>query len=308
MHIATYEAVKPLKETLRSELKIAPLLFVLFQLACMSAKGSELPDSSFIWTIRTIEWGRCEGTSTYMVSGDTLIGTKVYKQILITPDSIYSDSNSSYYCAARDSAGFWFFIPGGDSTEYQLYNFNASIGEIIKINNPWSVGEVDVHIISKDSVLIGDEYKTRLGIGIRQGELWEYWIEDIGCLSGVFYSCFFIFDIGYSLSCTYKNGEFYYNFGFAEFCGCWPKTSIDKLLKDPHVSIYPSPSNGTLHIKNQLHESSIVSFYSIEGKLIDEYILEGETSKRISLNHVGSVIARIEVNGTVTSQIIQIIR
>lgn len=287
--------------------RYSALLILFIQFLCTSVIGSELPDSSFIWTIRSVGWGQCDGVHSYMLSQDTLIGIKNYKQILVTPDSVYSESNSSYYCAARDSAGFWYFIPSWDSTEYLLYNFNVSVGEILKLNNPWSVGEVEVHVISKDSILVGDEYKTRLGIGVRPGELWEYWIEDIGCLFGLFYSCHFIFDMGYELSCTYLMGEYYYNFGFHDFCGCWPGTSIENPVNDHQVTIYPNPSPGTFSIKNQSQESSIVSFYSIEGKLIDEIFLGANSSKQISLKYSGIVIARIVGCGLIKNQIIQII-
>lgn len=275
---------------------------------CGFGKGSELPDSSFIWTIRSIGWGNCNGVSTYKISSDTLIGDRVYKQIFATSDSVFSESDNSYYCSARDSAGYWFFIPEGDSTEYLLYDFNASIGDTVQINNPWSVGEVDGLVISKDSVLIEDVYKTRLGIGARQGELWEYWIEDIGCLSGLFYSCYFIFDQGYELTCTYLHDEFYHNFGYDGLCGCYPRTTIESGETYLRVSIYPNPSNGKINIENPLQIRLTLNFYSMEGKLIDQMVLDGNETKNLTLDYNGNIAVRIEGNEIYTTQIIQMIK
>ena len=283
------------------------VLIILFQFLFNSVIGSELPDSSFVWTIRSIDWEQCVDVNSYMLSGDTLIGNKHYKKILVTPDSVYSESNNSYFCAARDSAGFWFFIPSWDSTEYLLYNFNASVGEILEINNPWSVGRAEAHVVSKDSILVNDEYRTRLGIGAQQGEVWEYWIEDVGCSFGLFFSCHFIFDWVQELSCTYLRGEFYYNFGSHDFCGCWPGTLVENQINNQQVSIFPNPSTGTFIIRNQSKEPSIVSFYSIEGKLLDKILLESNSSKQISIEYSGSVIARIVGSGLEIYRIIQIV-
>ena len=285
-------------------MKRIAILLLLLQFLSLDVFGSELPDSSFVWTIRSIGWGQCEGVSTYMVSCDTLIGNRVYKQFFATPDSIFSEANSSYFCAARDSAGLWYFIPGEDSIEYLLYDFNVLVGETVQINNPWTVGEVDAFVISKDSILVGSEYKTRIGIGPREGELWEYWIEDIGCLSGLFYSCFFIFDIGFELSCTYSYGEFYHNFGYQERCGCWPKTSVEGIVDVAQVSIFPNPSNGRLWIESQSQVPTRISFYSIDGRLLGKYLVEGRCLKQITINQSGSIIAAIENSEVASYQII----
>jgi hypothetical protein len=288
--------------------KITPIVFIPACLFFANLEASELPDSSFTWTIRSIGWGECHGVSSYMISGDTLIGSKAYKQILVTPDSIFSESNNSYFCAARDSAGLWFFMPGGDSTEYLLYDFNGSMGDTLKINNPWSVGEIDALVISRDSILVKDEYKTRLGIGARQGELWEYWIEDVGSLHGLFYSCHFIFDIGYELSCTYYRGGFISNYGYRDFCGCWTRTSVDPQLNISKLKIYPNPSDGILNLSNQSPEFVSLYFYSAEGRLLDEITLEGKESKQLTSRYSGILIIRIEgpdFRGTQTIQIIK---
>ena len=275
--------------------------------SCLNVRGSGLPDSSFIWTIKYISWGACESVSSYMIKGDTLIEDKVYKQIYTVPDSIYSEESSLYYCAARDSSGKWYFIPGGNSIEYLLYDFNASVGDVIKVNNPWSVGEAEAHVISKDSVLIEGEYKTRIGIGARPGELWEYWIEDIGCESGLFYSCFYIFDIGYRLTCTYKNNDFYSNFGFNEYCGCGPNTLIEEEINDVPISIYPNPSFGTINIQNQKNLSVKIYFYSIDGKRIGFLKLNENAFNQIRFNYKGVIIVRIEGDGIHSTQRISLI-
>ena len=287
-------------------LLIAVSLFA--HIICGYGRESELPDSSFIWTIRSIGWGHCNGVSTYKISSDTLIGGKVYKKIFTTSDSIFSESDNSYYCSARDSAGLWFFVPGGDSIEYLLYNYSASIGDTIGINNPWSVGEINALVISKDSVLVEDVYKTRLGIGARQGELWEYWIEDIGCISGLFYSCYFIFDKGYELTCTYFQDEFYYNFGYDGLCGCYPRTSIESSKQALLPSIYPNPCNGVINIKNPLQTQLKFRLFSMEGKLIDQFVLGGYESKILEIDYKGNIGIRIEGNEIRTTRIIQMIK
>jgi hypothetical protein len=288
--------------------RIFLIVFLLTHILVSRLNGSELPDSSFIWTISHIEWGTCEGVSTYRISGDTLINNKAYKQIFTTSDSVFSELNSNYFCATRDSAGLWYFIPGWDSTEYLLYDFNVSLGETIRINNPWTFGEVDAYVISKDSILIEDEYKTRIGIGARQGEVWEYWIEDIGCLSGLFYSCFFIFDTGYQLTCTYSQGSFYHNFGFDGFCGCGPGTSIERVSNFAQVSIYPNPSRGIMSINNHSQTPLTICFYSINGRLIDQIKVESYATNTVKVNYLGNMVICVAGDGILDRQIIQVLK
>ena len=289
-------------------MKIRITQILVFQLLAVSVLGSELPDSSFIWTVRSISWGQCEAVHTYMVSNDTVIGANIYKKILVTPDSIYSESNSTYFCAARDSAGLWFFIPKGYSAEYLLYDFNASVDDTINLNNPWAVGEVEAYVVSRDSIVVGEKYKTRFGIGYRSGELWEYWIEDIGCLFGPFYSSFFICDIGYELSCIYYEGRFIHNFGFWDICGCWRSTSVEHSFPESQNYIFPNPSNGMLNIINPFNEYVRVSFFSIEGELLREYMLEEYSTKKIAFEYSGVIITRLCGSRKSLQQIIQIIK
>jgi hypothetical protein len=289
------------------QVKIAFIVISLLSAVSGFSIESELPDSSFIWTIRSIGWGNCQGVNTYMISGDTVIAGKQYKQILHSPDSIYDGSSSMYFCAVRDSANLWFFVPGGDSSEYILYDWNVAVGDTVELNNPWADGKVDALIISKDSVLVEDEYKMRLGIGVRQGELWEYWIEDIGCLSGLFYSSFFIFDIGFELSCTYSNGDFYHNFGYAEFCGCWPKTDVEYWDTDSPILLYPNPSIGSVYVSNNSPKELHISFYKMDGQCMKQMVLFGNESKSVKFETKGLIICRIEGEPNSLAKLIQIL-
>jgi hypothetical protein len=202
----------------------------------------------------------------------------------------------------------WYFIPDGDSIEYLLYDFNASVGEKITLNNPWAVGEVDAYVTSKDSILIDGAYKSRLGIGARPNEFWEYWIEDVGCLGGLFYSCFFIFDTGFELTCTYLYDEFQYNLGYHEYCGCFKSTSVITKSIGPDVSIFPNPSSGLLSIQNKTEEPVRIYFYSSEGRIIELVELPNNSRKSIEMNHQGAVFVNIVGENINKTQQIQVVK
>lgn len=63
----------------------------------VSGFGQTKIDSSATWTIASISMGGYYKNETFMVDGDTLINSILYKSISKTKDSIFDQLNSTYF-------------------------------------------------------------------------------------------------------------------------------------------------------------------------------------------------------------------
>ena len=214
-------------------------------------------DSDFneIWTIAEIGMGKYHENITYSTIHDTIINLNVYKAIYQTNDSIFSFTNSEYYCAYRIVDKQWYFIPKGEVDEYLLYDFNLKVNDTVYIDNPWvNNGLTELIALEIDSINLNEAYHKKVSIGYYDGyskdpHILEYWIEGIGCSNGLFYSGFTFFDLGFQLLCYHKNGELVYLNSPDNSCG-YLTTGLSKELPVDRINIYPNPAKNILNIEN----------------------------------------------------------
>ncbi len=208
------------------------------------------PDSNAVWSIATIEMGSYTKIIKYGIIGDTVINSKFYKKIGKSLDTnSFNPNNSTYFCAVRDFDKKWYFVQKNDTSENILYNFTAEVGDTILINNPWAIGNVPVKIISIDSILILNKYRKKYNTNSLSGGFPEQWIEGIGCNNGLFFSAFYLFDLGYQLFCFNLNDTLYYQ-NVPPNLDCDHVSNINEYLKmNKKCEIFPNPCNNNITIK-----------------------------------------------------------
>jgi len=216
--------------------------------------AQSLPDSSATWTIAHISMGSYYQNNSYQVQYDTLIQDNSFKTIFFTADSVFNLSNSSYHSAVREVEDKWYFIPENENQEYLLYDFDVTIEDTIPINNPWEDGRRDLIVFSKDSIELNDGFHKTFDVGIYDGpsgqpHVIDTWIKGIGSKNGLFYSGFFLFDIGFRLLCFREGQDLVYLNSPNGSCG-YIHVGVKKNNTSKLISIYPNP------IKNQLHIDS----------------------------------------------------
>ena len=163
-------------------------------------------------------------TVRYSLGTDTVIGDKLYQQLLRGGD---------YDGAIREGDNRNIFIvPRGSTHEYLLYEFNVNdLGK--NVSNLWIGGQADwspngyeatVKIVKGKSVNNRRYYDV--SVKVADGvTLTAHWLEGIGSLDGPSGSrCPAIVcegDMGQALLCAYKDGEQVYASEEAERFGCW---------------------------------------------------------------------------------------
>lgn len=232
-----------------------------------SGYSQTLPDTSATWTIATISMGSYVQNATYRMLGDTVIGDHSYRAIYITNDSVFDGSRSTYYCAIREELGRWFFIQKEGTKEYMLDDFNKTTGDTIAIRNPWW-GDMDLIVLSTGSTELTDGMHGTFEVGIYDGpsdepKVIDRWIEGIGSENGLFYSGFFLADIGYVLLCYHYKDDLIYLNSPDGTCG-YLRAGIDPGFVPSDIRISPNPVNDRLVVESEL--SLRMEVFDISGR------------------------------------------
>lgn len=126
--------------------------------------------------------------------GDTLINGIAYQKMYRSADESTFDASTATYAFAireEDNGEVWVFPPFS-SQEVLYMDFGLEVGETstvytkknFTIVGPISNDIVNIMISEKDSILIADEWRTRLLVEVGPFCYTEYWIEGIGNTGG----------------------------------------------------------------------------------------------------------------------------
>ena len=251
-------------------MKSLRLTFSLSLVLTSISFSQSLPDSSAIWTIASISMGSYFQNNTYSYETDTIINSLTYVTIFTTNDSIYDPSNSNYYCAVREYEGRWFFVLKDQTNEYLLYDFNVNIGDTVIINNPWTDGEKELIVFNTDSLELTDKYYRTIDVGFYDGpsgqpNIIDRWIKGIGSTNGLFYSGFYICDIGYQLLCFHRNDTLIYLDSPDGTCG-YILVGIKPKTLSEEIEVSPNPVIDLLIIGSK--DDLVIKLYDNTGKYI----------------------------------------
>ncbi|MDD2799173.1 MAG: T9SS type A sorting domain-containing protein [Bacteroidales bacterium] len=149
----------------------------------------------------------------YTVVGEKSINGLLYKNVVVTSDSIYNAAQSRFAFNIREDKGKWFYYNSTLSKEVLLYDFNLQVGDSIIAS--WSGLNVTLKVMKVDSLLLNGEWRKRLQMGQHDAYygndyFLHNWIEGIGSDDGILYSTVLVMDSGSTLLCFHRNGELVY--------------------------------------------------------------------------------------------------
>jgi hypothetical protein len=149
-----------------------------------------------------------------------------------------------------------------------LYDFNLQVGDTLKGLLAYC-NAVTSTVLSIDSILIDNSYRTRINFDTLDNCLWYSWIEGVGATTGL-NSCFFgHFEMGTWMQCFSLNG----NIGYTASCnpdtvpcGTLPVSIEDFLPGENGIHMFPNPADEKLYIQcNQRDEQFSFVLFDILG-------------------------------------------
>ena len=254
--------------------KLLLLLFVVsFSAQGQTSVYHPFPDSGAVWNGRYFGyWFDYVESYSYIMSGDTLIGSNVFHKLMIpfvaTQGSpvLGSPFHSAGYagCIREDVANKKvFYVAPGDTAEVLLYNFNLQVGDTIPGFTRFGCQQWPQVIYGIDSILIGSDYRKRWLTDMMD---YGYIIEGIGGNAGLLEGCLehtFIDGPGFRLDCFQQNGNTLYSYTSA------PCNLIDGVISitDENIfSLSPNPATNEFAIYNSQSAIKEVEVYDVVGR------------------------------------------
>lgn len=250
---------------------------------------SPFPDSNAIWNNKSY-WSPYKSINRYGIYGDTTIETQSYKKIFkIEDDSTLNISNMTYYAAIRENESKQIFVKFPDiEFEFLIYDFSLSVGDTVNTNAPNGYLNWMPCIITEIDTIELENNQQRRRFKINDWGEYEYWIEGIGSIGGLFHpiSDYLSGTINDLLCFKHNDTSIYINNPDCDKCFCSLATSTGELKNENHnIEIYPNPTSTILNINpiSEIGESKIRIFNSngtlIETKFINTYPYQFDVKK-----------------------------
>lgn len=253
-------------------------LAVLLCLSFYSLFGQSyrfIPDSNAYWNTTFYVWGSPYHWSPYGVVGDTIIGAYSYFQIRESlNDTVWESENSTYLCAVRQLEDKWLFMFENDTTEYLLYDFDVSVGDLLDIENPNSGQYSMTQVFEIDSIYLNNEWRRRIGVGPEMGGfIMEHWIEGIGSTQGLFTNLLQEVDAGTALTCFTENETLIYLNPIASSC-FYQGVNVNDVETRNGPLVFPNPSKDQCVVipRDRMKMISEIQLYDMHGSYMDFFI------------------------------------
>jgi hypothetical protein len=243
-----------------------------------------LVSSSNTWSILTnATAGGGSLNSFYVKVGDTaMIKGKEYQKVFISYDSIGLEDNwNQIGYMFEDFQSQQCYFQNMESQEGLIYDFSSGIGDTVNVWNTYAqfYFPVSAKVIDKDSILLGNVFRSRLKIDILDFGWTEYWIEGIGSTKGLLYSGFVQTGIAYELLCFFENNELVFHNQYFENCYYGITGFMNKINWKNELNIWPNPviKSQKLFIEIPFHGYSDNNCFLIDptGICIDNFRFNG---------------------------------
>jgi hypothetical protein len=215
----------------------------------------------------------------YLIAGDTNISSKIYHKLTrisanyaITLTGMPDLNNlgatyQSYYGAFREDTILKkvFYMPYWNPNEQLLYDFNLQLGDTLSGVNHGN----HTYVGAVDSILIGTDYRRRLGIvcELFSNYPYVYLIEGIGSTSGLVEPIDIPFE-GYSILYCFTQNEIHL-YQSSDMNSTCDFLSVNENESNKYFSISPNPfSQSTQITLNQNYHSIALAVYDIQGKQV----------------------------------------
>lgn len=264
IHLKKYDTFSPtnlLSNTLLVKFKNKTMKNLFFLvLICTISKISlaqdyvPFPDTNAYWNTNISSWGSSSPANPIGIIGDTLIDNKTYIKLGRSLDSTFNAQNATFIGGYREeNKRYYFVFPNSDSTEQILYDFNLSVNDTLRFDNPYAFGIRTVQVTGIDSILIQGTFRKKYELFSKYHLTSEYgqidtWIEGIGSTNGIIYSGLIGIDINYSLICFHQNNELVYVNSPNGTC-YYKELGLEQLSGQKLTSIFPNPATNQVSIE-----------------------------------------------------------
>ena len=206
----------------------------------------------------------------YVLNGDTLISGVVYSKVYFA---------NSFVGGIRENNRIIYFYPDTSATEYELYNFNLNLGDMVVHPFGGSVCLNDTVIVDYvDSVLTVDGYRRQLHFNS-----WTIWIEGVGSLNYLLQPLqLYCVSGNDQLSCMVGDTSTVYN---PQFSSCI--TNLTDIAHLSGVDLFPNPAKFQINfkLKDFSDKKDLLMVFDVQGVLVfkssfnnnDELILNCST-------------------------------
>jgi len=230
-------------------------------------------------------------THYYKFSGDSIINGSTYHKIYQSNDSNQVNWTFSDLWWERNDSIFRYCQHYGNinDTTYLVYDFNIIEGDSFNLDNFYSMVVDSVRLIEWGGVQRKHWYFTLYNDVIT-------WVEGVGQLGNFNCSSPCLNSMDDQLLCFVTNGNIVYQ--NSDYNSCYVQTSSEMLKNSSKTNISIMPSeNGGIIIINPNSEKGVIVFYTIDGRLINELIIESDNT-RIDLKFSGMIIYKFaNING-----------
>jgi hypothetical protein len=248
---------------------------ILISLFSVAASGQALLDTTKLWStleIHCFPWGNNYSTSYLKLSGDTVIDSHTYKIFWVCNDESLSDWELHGGLIRETNDGKVYYRRFFEEEEGLVYDFNAETGDTLEIFNYQIMFDpVNMIVTGIDSILTYDGYKKRIHLESPSFPDGETWIEDVGSIYGIVYSCLGIFGGAcgfYELLCCEDDGQIIYQ--HEEYTSCYITTvGMDEpMFQNTSYRLYPNPANVYITVKLPGDGSKTVYIYDFFGQMV----------------------------------------
>ena len=218
-------------------------------------------------------------TESLMVSGDTLVDGVLYKKVLrkLSSETQYwhgSLEYDLYGIIKEEESGKVFYKPIEQEIEYLLYDFGMNVNDTAVMywcQNPnW---EVHVRIDSIATQHIAGAERRVFYVSSKDmfGDEWHWlntWVEDIGAMEGLLYSCHVVNAGGitlHELLCYHEDGELVWQNPTYNTCLIDP-LSIQDNTEESGLQVYPNPARD--RVVTEGIEVAEVQVYNALGQMV----------------------------------------
>jgi len=247
---------------------------ILFSILTISTFGQDyfpLIQENNTWNVLTVVGSIFDTsyfTTTYKLTGDTIISSKTYKKLYTSEEE--QAVNWSLWGFMREDTDKKVWIRWhSDEEEFLVYDFSIEVGDsvLVGVDNP---EYLRVDSISENEINQSQRKKFWLSAINYPSYYTETWIEGIGSNKGICWSGSVLVVGGwYRLLCMYENETLIYS--NPNYESCYLITEIDE-LEYPTLEIFPNPAKDLLLIKNtENHSITSIILFNANGQMIKQF-------------------------------------
>ena len=263
-------------------------------------------------------------TESLQINGDTLVDDIQYKKVMrmLSSQGPYhwpgnTEEHELYGLIREDLEGKVFYQPIDQDTVYLLYDFGMNVNDTVLmryIQSPNPLADVVVRIDSISTQHIAGVERRVFYVSSRSAGAYEWywtntWIEGIGAIEGLLYSCNCT-DCGgglfQELLCYHENGEvLYMNSGYED---CIIDTYITKVTEHITPSVYYDSNSQKLRFLDLSTTAISLTIYDMLGRMVFRKPILVDNIIDLSAFPKGVYLIRYQTSNTNSSSIIKIIK